>query len=72
MSNNVMKPCKVCRRSTMHLQPSTSHVLHLLLSIITAGIWLPIWFLIAQNNASQAQCTVCGSTKGIFGMTRKG
>lgn len=28
----------------------TSHVLHLLLSIITAGLWLPIWLLVAFSN----------------------
>ena len=28
----------------------TSHLLHLFLSIITAGIWLPIWALVALSN----------------------
>lgn len=25
----------------------TNHVLHLLLSIITVGIWIPVWILVA-------------------------
>ena len=29
----------------------TGHVLHLLLSIITFGVWTPIWIIIALNNA---------------------
>ena len=29
----------------------TSHVLHLILSIITAGIWIPIWILITISNS---------------------
>lgn len=29
----------------------TGHVLHLLLSIITAGLWIPIWIIVALNNA---------------------
>lgn len=27
----------------------TNHILHLLLSIITAGIWIPVWILMAFN-----------------------
>lgn len=70
-SNQVMSPCKVCGKSTMHLQPSTSHVLHLLLSILTMGFWVIAWFLVAQSNASQKTCTQCGSMRGLFGSTRK-
>jgi len=29
----------------------TSHILHLLLSIITAGLWIPIWILVAISNS---------------------
>jgi hypothetical protein len=35
-------------------KPKTSHVLHLILSIITAGVWLPVWILIALIN--QQRC----------------
>lgn len=31
----------------------TSHVLHLLLSVITAGIWIPVWLLIAISNGME-------------------
>ena len=31
----------------------TNHVLHLLLSFITAGIWLLIWLLVAASNGSE-------------------
>lgn len=31
----------------------TNHVLHLLLSIITAGIWLIIWLIVAASNGSE-------------------
>lgn len=72
MSNQVMKYCKTCGTDTIHLQPSTSHVLHLLLSVFTLGIWIIVWFFVAQSNASQAKCTVCGSMKGLFGTTKKG
>lgn len=32
---------------------NTSHILHLLLSIITAGIWIIIWILVAISNSSE-------------------
>lgn len=67
MSSQTMKHCKKCGRATMHVQPSTSHVLHLLLSLITVGFWVIIWLLVAANNSSAAQCTECGKTKGVFG-----
>ena len=28
----------------------TSHLLHLLLSVITAGMWIPVWFLVALRH----------------------
>ena len=31
----------------------TSHVLHLLLSIVTFGFWLIVWVLVAANNGSE-------------------
>ena len=31
----------------------TNHVLHLLLSIITAGIWIIFWILVAASNGSE-------------------
>ena len=29
---------------------NTSHVLHLILSLITFGLWLPVWALVAISN----------------------
>jgi len=30
---------------------NTSNLLHLVLSLLTMGIWIPIWILIAVSNA---------------------
>lgn len=32
------------------LTKKTNHVLHLLLSVCTFGLWIPVWILIAINN----------------------
>lgn len=29
----------------------TNHVLHLLLSIITVGLWIPVWIIVSISNA---------------------
>lgn len=33
----------------------TSHLLHLVLSIITAGLWVPVWLLVTISNANERQ-----------------
>ena len=33
----------------------TSHLLHLVLSIITAGFWVPVWLLVTISNANERQ-----------------
>ena len=30
---------------------STSHVLHLILSLITVGFWVPVWIIVALSNS---------------------
>jgi hypothetical protein len=34
---------KPCAKPTAHLVQKRSHILHLLLSILTVGVWIPIW-----------------------------
>ena len=55
----------------MHLVQTTSHILHLLLSVITVGFWIPIWILVALIK-SAPQCTECGGKRGLFGLTTTG
>lgn len=28
----------------------TAHVLHLILSVLTAGLWIPVWILVALSH----------------------
>lgn len=68
MSNQVMKHCPKCAKHTLHVEESCSHILHLLLSVISAGFWIPVWILMALNAKTTGQCTVCGRKRGIFGL----
>jgi hypothetical protein len=31
----------------------TNHVLHLLLSVVTCGLWLPVWAIIGWRNSER-------------------
>jgi len=58
-----MRHCDICKRSTMHIRTdhSPNHILHLLLSIITVGLWVPIWIVIAISAPNENPvCSVCG------------
>lgn len=67
MSDLVMKKCPDCGRKTKHTQPGTSHLLHLILSVVTFGVWVLVWIIVAMNNKTAAQCMECGRTKGVTG-----
>ena len=32
---------------------NTNHILNLLMSVLTAGLWLPIWLLVTISNANE-------------------
>lgn len=42
-------------------KPGTNHVLHLILSIVTFGLWVFVWVLVSLSNASNPyRCPSCG------------
>lgn len=49
----------------------TNHILHLLLSIITAGFWVPIWILVALNNASKRSALEGGPASKVLAFLGK-
>lgn len=36
-------------------KPSTSHLLHLFMCILTVGVWLPIWMIVALSNSLECR-----------------
>ena len=54
--------CKQCKDQRKVERKGTNHILHLLLSILTAGIWLIVWIGIAIKFGGW-RCERCGSTK---------
>lgn len=53
------KWCKRCARNVLATRPGTNHILHLLLSLVTCGLWLIIWIL-ASVRIGGWRCQTCG------------
>ena len=53
--------CARCKKNVVVFRRGTSHVLHLLLSILTAGLWLIVW-IGASIKFGGWRCHECGST----------
>ena len=54
--------CKTCDASRALSRKGTNHTLHIVLSIISVGLWLPIWALDSIRFGGWI-CNYCGSKK---------
>jgi hypothetical protein len=52
--------CAHCKRRTVVFRAGTSHVLHLILTVLTAGLWLIVWIGTAIKFGGW-RCSECGS-----------
>ena len=52
--------CKHCNRQVVVFRKGTNHVLHLILTLITFGLWLIIWIGVGVKFGGW-RCTTCGS-----------
>jgi Protein of unknown function (DUF2510) len=48
----------------------TNHALHALLTLLTCGLWLPIWILVAIFGGSSRSSVAVGGAGGAFASTR--
>lgn len=59
--------CPLCDQPRLFQKDGTSDLTHILLCIITGGLWLPIWFVLIICGGAPWRCTICGSTpRGSF------
>jgi hypothetical protein len=56
-----MSWCRTCDRKTLHIQQKESNLFHLILTLVTGGLWLVVW-IFAPMRSGSAQCTSCGET----------
>lgn len=52
--------CFNCRKHVMTQRNAPDHVLHLLLSIVTGGLWIIVWIVVTANARGGSRCTECG------------
>ena len=56
--------CETCGKQTMFVKQKLNNVLHLILSVLTAGIWLIVWLVLGMiNSGKKPRCTSCGMPK---------
>lgn len=54
--------CKCCDRRVRAERRSCNHLLHVVLCIVTVGLWFPFWVIAWLNCFSHHwRCTSCGS-----------
>jgi hypothetical protein len=57
--------CHVCQQQRMMTKPKINHVLHLILTLVTLGIWVFVWITLAiVNSGKSARCVQCGTKAG--------
>lgn len=54
--------CKLCESRNKLERKSPNHILHTLLSVISAGFWIPMWALISVWT-NPWTCSKCGTKK---------
>ena len=52
------KFCAQCQKQTLWARPETNFFLHMLLTLVSCGLWLPIWILVSTGGW---RCQTCGS-----------
>ena len=53
--------CDVCDERVYAVGQKPNHVLHLILTLVTAGLWGIVWILLAAGTIGNYRCTQCGS-----------
>ena len=53
--------CKTCGENRLAVRTTPNHVLHLILTILTAGLWAIVWVIVSVVSAGNFRCSQCGS-----------
>lgn len=54
------KWCRTCGAYRRFEKEKANHILHLLLTIVTGGLWLIVWIMASCFGGSNWSCSVCG------------
>lgn len=53
--------CAQCNQQSKVSRANANHILHLILSVLTAGLWIIVWIGVAVKFGGW-RCETCGST----------
>lgn len=53
--------CKYCNTHVMAVANTPNHILHLLLTVCSGGLWIPIWVIVILASAGNYRCSQCGN-----------
>lgn len=54
--------CFTCQASRLGERQTASHGLHLAITVLTGGLWGPVWYVLAnRTSALTYRCAVCGN-----------
>lgn len=68
-TQTIQRHCNTCQGPRPFDRPGTSHILHLLLTVFTAGLWLLVWVpLMMLGSGGSYRCRYCGGTATPFGL----
>jgi hypothetical protein len=57
--------CHVCQQQRMMTKPRINHVLHLILTLVTLGVWGFVWLTLGIiSSAKGFRCTQCDTKAG--------
>jgi len=54
------KFCPACDKMVKTERKQVSHILHLLLTMVTFFLWVPVWIIVTINATYHWSCTWCG------------
>lgn len=57
--------CKVCQQQRLMLRDGANHLLHLVLTVLTGGLWLIVWIGCSVQFGGW-RCSQCGHQKREF------
>ena len=52
--------CRHCDHLVLAQRQKQNDILHLLMSLVTAGLWIPVWIIMGMVNSGW-RCPQCGS-----------
>nr|VFJ93331.1 MAG: hypothetical protein BECKH772A_GA0070896_1005510 [Candidatus Kentron sp. H]VFJ94619.1 MAG: hypothetical protein BECKH772B_GA0070898_1006410 [Candidatus Kentron sp. H]VFK00843.1 MAG: hypothetical protein BECKH772C_GA0070978_1005310 [Candidatus Kentron sp. H] len=52
--------CAHCGKNVLATGTTPNHLLHLILSLVTGGLWIVIWILVSIGKIGGYRCTQCG------------